>query len=137
MANQTQAKAQAKHKPKSNPGLGQALAPILNKQSGEKLMAMSELDQLEDRRRTLAGELEQVEAKILEVKKRRRDELLAELEGLGLDIPAARVRTATSASGEGKRRGRPKGYMMSEAHKQAMREGRAKAKAARATGSVQ
>jgi hypothetical protein len=119
-------------KTKNNPGLGQAMAPILNKQSGEKIMAMSELDQLEDKRRGLAAQLEEIETQMLELKKKRREELLAELEGLGLDM--AKVKTKGASEG-GKQRGRPKGYTMSEEHKQAMRDGRAKAKAARAAGT--
>jgi hypothetical protein len=64
---------------------------------------------------------------MLELKKKRREELLAELEGLGLDMPKVKTKGATEG---GKQRGRPKGYTMSEEHKQAM-----KAKAARAAGA--
>jgi hypothetical protein len=126
-----QTRARGLPKTRNNPGLGQSLAPILNKQNGEKIMAMSELDQLEEKRRTLAKQLEEVEGQMLELKKKRREELLAELQALGLDeLP--RVKTKAAADGS-KHRGRPKGYTMSEEHKQAMREGRAKAKAARTT----
>lgn len=91
-------------------------------------MAQSELAQLQDKREQLQGELDKIDADILTLKNKRKEELLAELKELGLDVPRV---AAASSSGNGKRKGRPKGFKMSDAQKQAMKDGRAKAKADR------
>jgi len=55
-----------------------------------------DLEQLLERRAKLQEQIDEVETKILEQKKSRRDELLAELKELGFDGPAPR---RTPASG--------------------------------------
>jgi hypothetical protein len=111
-----------------NPGLSQAKAPTLIRQSGERVMAQSELAQLQDKRENVKRELDKLDADILALKNKRKDELLAELQALGLDVPKM---TATSTGDGGKKKGRPKGFTMSEDQKKAMKEGRQKAKAER------
>jgi hypothetical protein len=112
-----------------NPGLSQAKAPTLIRQDGgERIVAQSELAQLQDKREDLQRELDKIDGQILELKNKRKDELLAELRELGLDVPRVKAKTQST---DGKRRGRPEGFKMSDAQKQAMREGRQKAKAAR------
>jgi SMC interacting uncharacterized protein involved in chromosome segregation len=107
---------------RKNPGLSQAKAPTLIKATGERIVAQSELTQLQEKRDKLAAQLQEIDAQILEHKNKRKEELLAELHDLGLDVP-----TLSTWS----RKGRPKGFKMSEEQKQTMRDGRAKAKAAR------
>jgi hypothetical protein len=71
----------------------------------------------------------------LELKRKRKEELMAELKELGLDVP--RVST-TASSGEGaKKKGRPKGSKLSPEIIQRMKDGRAKAKAAREGKNVE
>ena len=113
---------------RKNPGLSQANAPTLIKATGERIVAQSELSQLQEKRDKLAAQLQEVDTQILEHKNKRKEELLAELHDLGLDVP-----TVSTWS----RKGRPKGFKMSEDQKQAMRDGRAKAKAARETARPQ
>lgn len=91
-------------------------------------MAQSELSQLQEKRDKLQTQLEELDGEILELKNKRKAELLAELKELGLDMP--RVTAASSAS-DGKRKGRPKGFKMSDSQKEALREGRARARADR------
>lgn len=111
-------------------GLADDKRPIvLNKQDGSRLVAQTELAQLQDKREKLQAQLEEFDDQILELKNRRKEELLAELKSLGLDVvPATKAKASTN---DGKRKGRPSGFKMSEAQKKAMREGREKAKAAR------
>lgn len=112
-----------------NPGLSQAKAPTLIRQSGgERVMAQSELSQLQDKREDVQRQLDKLDADILELKNKRKEELLAELKELGLDVPRV---SAASSSGDGKRKGRPKGFKMSQEQKDAMKAGRQKAKADR------
>lgn len=112
---------------KSNPGLSQASVPILNRQNGDRLMAMTELDQLEEKRRKLQSQLDEVESQVLALKTRRREELLEELRALGLDeVPEV------GGNGAGGRKGRPRGFKMSDEHKQRMKEGRQRARDAKA-----
>jgi hypothetical protein len=125
-------KPKSKKKPTytKNPGLGQAKAPTLIKQNGDRIVAQSELTQLQDKREEVQRQLDKLEADILELKNRRKEELLAELKELGLDMP--RVSAASSSGDGGKRKGRPKGFKMSDEQKKAMAEGRRKAREAKA-----
>jgi hypothetical protein len=121
----------AKKPKKVHHGLADDKRPIvLTKSSGERIVAQSELAQLQEKRDRLQADLHELDSQILALKTKRKDELLAELEALGLDVvPAAKARAASSR--DGKRRGRPEGFKMSEQQKEKMREGRQKAKAAR------
>ena len=63
--------------------------PVLVRQSsGERLVAQSELDQLQEKRAKAAAQLEEIDAEILAFKKKRHGELLAEIQRLGLNVPA-------------------------------------------------
>jgi DNA repair exonuclease SbcCD ATPase subunit len=62
--------------------------PVLVRQNGERLVAQSELDQLEEKRAKAAAQLEEIESEILAYKKKRYDELKKEMEALGLNVPA-------------------------------------------------
>ena len=55
-------------------------------------MAQSELDQLQEKRDKVAAQLDEIEGEILAYKKKRQGELMAELEGLGLNVPGANPR---------------------------------------------
>lgn len=112
---------------KNNPGLGQASTPTLIKPNGERIVAQSELAQLQEKRDKVQADLDDLDRQLLELKKRRKEELLAELDALGLDVTPR----STSSEPSGKKKGRPKGVPMSETHKQALRDGRAKARARR------
>jgi hypothetical protein len=100
---------------------------VLIRSTGERVMAQSELAQLQDKREKLQAQLNELDDEILAMKNKRKEELMAELKELGLDLP----RLSPSSNGDGKRKGRPKGFKMSEEHKQALRDGRAKARASR------
>jgi hypothetical protein len=118
----------------NNPGLSGSGKPTLIKQDGERIVAQSELAQLQEKRDRLQDTLHELDSQILALKTKRKDELLAELEALGLDgVPVSRVKASTGEGG--RKKGRPRGFTMSEAQKQAMREGRQKAKAARRAGN--
>jgi DNA repair exonuclease SbcCD ATPase subunit len=73
---------------------------LVRQSSGERLLAQSELDQLQERRDTLMAQVDEIDSEILAYKKKRQGELLAELEGLGLNMPGAR--SAVGAGGEKK-----------------------------------
>jgi hypothetical protein len=103
---------------------------VLTKSSGERIVAQSELAQLQEKRDRLQADLHELDSQILALKTRRKDELLAELEALGLDV-VPNAKTKSASTGDGKRRGRREGFKMSEQQKQKMREGREKARAAR------
>jgi len=59
-------------------------------------VAQSELAQLQDKRENLIAQLDEIDSQIMALKKKRQAELMAELEQLGLGVPAAK------ASGERK-----------------------------------
>jgi hypothetical protein len=113
-----------------NPGLSGSGRPTLIRNSGERILAQTELSQLQEKRDKLQAQVEELDEQILQLKTKRKDELLAELRELGLD-------TLVPGSGaSGTRKGRPKGYKMSEEQKQALKDGRARAKNARAAGAT-
>ena len=87
-------------------------------------MAQSEIDQLKDKRDKLASDLEDLDAQILDLKKKRYAELQAEMESLGMH-------SVPSPATLGKKKGRQRGFKMSDDHKAKLAAGRAKAKAAR------
>jgi hypothetical protein len=60
---------------------------------------------------------------------------MEELHSLGLDDMQVRKPRAAASTGERKRKGRPRGFRMSDEQKKAMREGRQKARAAREGGT--
>src|SRR5688572_7543631 len=106
-------KPKSKKKPTytKNPGLSGAGKPTLIKQDGERIVAQSELAQLQEKREKLQAQLEELDGEILELKRKRKEELMAELKELGLDVPRV---TTVAASGEGgKKKGRPKGSKLS------------------------
>ena len=123
---------QRKNALQKNPGLNTASTPTLVRQhTGERVVAQSELAQLQEKRDKMQADLHELDSQILVLKTKRKGELLAELEALGLDVvPAAKAKAASTGDG-GKKKGRRKGFTMSEEQKKAMRDGRAKAKAAR------
>jgi DNA repair exonuclease SbcCD ATPase subunit len=53
-------------------------------------VAQSELGQLQDKREHLIAQLEEIDNEIMALKKKRQAELMAELEELGLSVPAPR-----------------------------------------------
>jgi hypothetical protein len=119
-------------KRKIHHGLADDKRPIvLTKPSGERIVAQTELAQLQEKREKLAAQLEELDGQILELKKKRHEELMAELHALGLDIPKTAARTKSGPSGNGKRRGRPEGFKMTDEQKQKMKEGRDRARAAK------
>src|ERR1700704_5967937 len=70
--------------------LKDARHPVLVRQSGERLVAQSELGQLQDKREHLIAQLDEINSEIMALKKKRQAELMAELEELGLTVPASR-----------------------------------------------
>jgi DNA repair exonuclease SbcCD ATPase subunit len=87
----------AKKKAAKTHSLKDAKHPVLvRKSTGERVMAQSELDQLQDKRDRISAQLEEVDAEILAYKKKRQAELMAELEGLGLSVPGAKSAAAAS-----------------------------------------
>jgi hypothetical protein len=64
--------------------------PVLVRQTGERLVAQSELGQLQDKRNHLIAQLDAIDSEILALKKKRQAELMAELEELGLNVPTPR-----------------------------------------------
>src|ERR1700754_1135238 len=70
--------------------LKDARHPVLVRQSGERLVAQSELGQLQDKREHLIAQLDEIDSAIMALKKKRQAELMAELEELGLSIPTSR-----------------------------------------------
>lgn len=82
---------------------------------------MSELEKLQNQRDELVRQIDDLDARILVLKQQRKDELLAELKALGLDNP----------QGGASRKGRPRGFALSEEHKAKLREGRERARRAK------
>jgi DNA repair exonuclease SbcCD ATPase subunit len=70
--------------------LKDARHPVLVRQSGERLVAQSELGQLQDKREHLIAQLDEIDNQIMALKKKRQAELMAELEELGLSVPTSR-----------------------------------------------
>jgi len=70
--------------------LKDARHPVLVRQSGERLVAQSELGQLQDKRKHLIAQLDEIDGAIMALKKKRQAELMAELEELGLSAPTTR-----------------------------------------------
>lgn len=79
----------------------------------------TEIVQLLEKRHRLQEQIAEIDGQILEHKNKRKDALLAELKDLGLDELPRKLKP-----------GRPKGYTMTEQHKEALRAGRARRKAA-------
>lgn len=89
-----------------NPGLSQAKAPTLIKPNGDRIVAQSELTQLQQKREQIQSQLEEVDTQILELKNKRKEELLEELKALGLDVVPKT--TASASSGDNKKKGTKK-----------------------------
>jgi DNA repair exonuclease SbcCD ATPase subunit len=80
-----------RHRPGKTHSLKDARHPVLVRQSGERLVAQSELGQLQDKREHLIAQLDEIDSQIMTLKKKRQAELMAELEELGLSVPTSRT----------------------------------------------
>ena len=87
-----------------NPGLSGSGKPTLIKPDGARIVAQSELSQLQEKRENLQNQLEEIDSQILELKNKRKAELLAELKELGLDVVPKG--TASASTGESKKKGK-------------------------------
>ena len=74
--------------------LKDARHPVLVKKNGERIVAQTELGQLQEKRERIAAQLEEVDGEIVALKKKRHAELMAEIEELGLNASPSALRAS-------------------------------------------
>jgi hypothetical protein len=67
--------------------LKDARHPVLVKKNGERIVAQTELGQLQEKRERIVAQLDEIDGEIVALKKKRHAELMAEIEELGLNAP--------------------------------------------------
>lgn len=71
--------------------LKDARHPVLIKKNGDRIVAQTELGQLQEKRERIVDQLGEVDGEIVAFKKKRQAELMAELEELGLPLTGMKI----------------------------------------------
>src|ERR1700704_4963712 len=78
--------------------LKDARHPVLVKKTGERIVAQTEVRQLQEKRERIVAQLDEIDGEILALKKKRQAELMAELYELGLNVTTSPKASADKKS---------------------------------------